>query len=112
MEPIRMWIAAFAVLASAATPVVAQDLERGQAKSRECIACHGARGVTDNPTFPNIAGQNAAYLGIQLANYRSGARYHSLMTPIAQSLSEQDLRDLAAYFSSRAADPEPRAVRP
>ena len=49
--------------------------------------------------FPHLAGQNASYLEIQLENFRSGERYHPLMTPIAQSLSRQDVIDLAIYYS-------------
>lgn len=76
-----------------------QDRQRGQMKSLQCIACHGPSGITQNPMFPHLAGQNASYLEIQLENFRTGERYHPLMTPVAQSLSRQDILDLAAYFS-------------
>lgn len=77
-----------------------QDPQRGARKSLQCAACHGPVGVTQNPMFPHLAGQNATYLEIQLENFRSGQRYHPLMTPIAESLSAREMRDLAAYFSS------------
>jgi cytochrome c553 len=77
----------------------ASDAERGQNKSAACIACHGAIGISQNPMFPHIAGQQATYLEMQLENFRNGERYHPLMTPIAQSLSAQDIADLAVYYS-------------
>lgn len=101
-------------LASVPAVAAAQDLERGRSKSAECIACHGPDGITPNPTFPNISGQNAAYLGRQLQNFKSGERYHALMTPVARSLTEREIHDLAAYFSSvgsGGAAREPRARR-
>lgn len=76
-----------------------QDAARGEARSADCVACHGARGVSPNPTFPHLAGQNAAYLEIQLENFRNGTRYHPLMSPVAESLSASDIEDLAVYFS-------------
>lgn len=73
--------------------------DKGKQKAVQCIACHGAEGQTTNPGFPDLAGQNAAYLQNQLISFKSGSRYHSVMTPIAKSLSDEDIRDLAAYFS-------------
>lgn len=72
---------------------------RGEAKSLECVACHGPAGVSPNPTFPHLAGQNATYLQMQLDHFQSGKRYHPLMTPVAKSLSTRDMADLAIYFS-------------
>lgn len=86
-----------ALLAAAAAP--AQDAARGEAKSAECIACHGPMGISSNPTFPNLAGQHAAYIQLQLENFQTGERYHPLMTPIADSLTQQDINDLAEYYS-------------
>lgn len=80
-------------------PAQAQDVAEGEAKSADCVACHGVRGVTPNPMFPHLAGQNAAYIELQLEHFRNGERYHPLMTPIAESLTAEDVRNLAAYFS-------------
>lgn len=81
-------------------PVSAEaNPEQGKAKSIQCVTCHGAEGETTNPTFPNLAGQNASYLSIQLQHFKSGERYHPIMSPIAEALSEQDIADLAAYYS-------------
>lgn len=87
-------------LVLAFAPLTAQDEARGEGRSTECVACHGTRGVSENPMFPHLAGQNAPYLQIQLENFRDGTRYHPLMTPVAQSLTDQEIRELAEYFSN------------
>lgn len=109
---VRTVLATAALLASTyvlAQEATQQDTERGQTKSAQCIACHGPIGMSPNPMFPHLAGQNATYLQIQLENFRTGERYHPLMTPVAESLSRQDINDLAQYFSSVGplADAEP-----
>lgn len=71
----------------------------GRTKSLQCVACHGPTGVSPNPMFPHLAGQNASYLEIQLERFKSGERYHPLMTPVAQSLSRADIIALATYYS-------------
>lgn len=67
--------------------------------SRHCVACHGPSGITPNPTFPHLAGQNGSYLAAQLKKFKSGERYDPLMTPIAQSLSPEEISDLARFYS-------------
>lgn len=93
---------ALIVLAGWTVEAGAQDVGRGEEKAADCVACHGALGISPNPLFPNLAGQNGAYLQMQLEKFKQGDRYHPLMTPIAQSLSQQEINDLAAYFSSIA----------
>jgi cytochrome c553 len=99
MNDVSRRIVATAVFVCSAA-AQANDPERGQSKSAACVACHGPIGISPNPTFPHIAGQQATYLQIQLEHFKTGERYHPLMTPIAQNLSEQDIADLAVYFSS------------
>ncbi len=77
------------------------DAQAGKAKAGVCGACHGATGVTPNPTYPDLAGQKAAYLVKQLVDFKSGARTNMMMAPMAMNLSEQDMADLAAFFSSQ-----------
>jgi len=77
------------------------DAEAGKAKSAMCGACHGATGISPAPTYPNLAGQQSAYISKQLADFKSGARTDMMMAPMAVSLSEQDMADLGAYFSSQ-----------
>lgn len=64
-----------------------------------CASCHGITGVSDNPTFPILAGQHAPYLAEALHSFRSGKRYSALMTPIAQQLTDKEIDGLAIYFS-------------
>jgi len=77
------------------------DVEAGKTKSAMCGACHGATGISPAPTYPNLAGQQPAYIAKQLADFKSGARTDMMMAPMAVNLSEQDMADLAAYFSSQ-----------
>jgi cytochrome c553 len=83
------------------TCLAAGTKEAGQAKSTACIACHGLDGNSANPEWPNLAGQNAAYLVRQLQAFRGGQRQNALMTPMATPLSDQDIDDLAAWFSAQ-----------
>lgn len=74
--------------------------ELGRVKSAPCAACHGEDGLGTAPNFPVIAGQYADYLVHSLKQYRSGERENALMAPWVSDLSDQDIADLAAYFSS------------
>ncbi len=65
-----------------------------------CIGCHGPSGVSASPLWPNLAGQKEGYLSKQLQDFKSGQRKDPLMSPISLSLSDQDISDLAKYFSS------------
>ncbi|HLR13932.1 MAG TPA: cytochrome c [Burkholderiaceae bacterium] len=80
------------------------DPEAARSKISMCIGCHGIKGYKANfPSVyhvPMIAGQNAEYLVAALKEYASGARTFPTMRAIADSLSEQDMADLAAYYSN------------
>ena len=82
--------------------LAAGDAAAGKAKAAVCAACHGADGKAIQPAFPNLAGQHAAYIEKQLQDYKSGARVNALMVGQVAALSEQDMADLAAHFSSLA----------
>lgn len=77
------------------------DPAAGKAKSATCAGCHGADGNSMNPEWPTLAGQHAKYLAKQLAEFKAGDRQNAVMAPMAMPLSEQDMADLAAYFSSQ-----------
>lgn len=79
----------------------AGDAAAGKAKSAVCGACHGPDGNSSNPLWPNLAGQHAAYLVKQLKDFKSGARKDPVMAPMAAPLSDQDMENLAAYFTSQ-----------
>lgn len=80
----------------------AGDTAAGKAKSVACAACHGPDGNSVNPEWPKLAGQHPAYLVEQLRAFKTGHRQNATMAPMAKNLSEQDMRDLAAYFASQA----------
>lgn len=84
------------------SPVFAAgDANSGQAKAAICAACHGADGNSIIPMWPKLAGQHAAYLERQLGLIKSGDRPVPEMAGIVISLTEQDMADVAAYFSSQ-----------
>ena len=68
--------------------------------AESCAGCHGANAVSANDSWPNLAGQNAAYLVRMLGAYKSGAQTDPMMSPIAKTLSDADIQNLAAYFGS------------
>ncbi|WGZ90738.1 MAG: c-type cytochrome [Candidatus Thiocaldithrix dubininis] len=78
------------------------NVEAGKTKSATCAACHGADGNSVNPEWPKLAGQHPNYIVKQLTNFKEDARVNASMSPMAKPLSEQDMADLAAYFSSQA----------
>lgn len=100
----KLFLAAtFAILASATTAQADGDAAAGKGKAAACIACHGANGVAIAPTYPNLAGQKAPYIVAQLQAFKSGERKgasSALMAPMAAGLSEQDMKDIAAFFSA------------
>lgn len=86
----------------------AGDAAKGRAKAGECAACHGASGISTAPDAPHLAGQPEDYLVAQLRAYRSGKRAHEAMALVAKGLTDADIANLAAWFSSIPvrADPE------
>jgi len=77
------------------------DPAKGQEKAATCEACHGKTGMSIDPNYPNLAGQHSSYLVKALSDYRSGNRSNPIMTGFAANLSNQDILDLAAWFSSQ-----------
>jgi cytochrome c553 len=80
--------------------VQAGDAGAGKKISGTCAACHGQDGNSAAPSFPKIAGLGEAYILKQLKNYKSGERENAIMAGQASALSEAQMSDLAAYFSS------------
>jgi len=77
------------------------DAARGTAKAAVCSACHGPNGNSTSPDWPRLAGQSAVYVVEQLRLFRSGARNNPVMRPLATSLSDQDIDDLAVYYEAQ-----------
>ena len=94
-------IAAAALLAGALPSLAAGDAEAGRKKSVPCQACHGANGVSVSPEFPNLAGQHPDYIAAVLRHYKNGKRKNPIMTGQVANLTERDIADLAAWFSSQ-----------
>jgi cytochrome c553 len=90
---------AFAVLGGSGG-VLAGDAEAGKAKAATCAGCHGPQGISNNPLWPNLAGQKEAYLVKQMKAFRDGTRQDPMMSPMAKPLSDADIENLAAYYSS------------
>jgi len=92
---------------SLTNPVFAtNDAAAGQAKSALCAGCHSADGNSMVPMFPKLAGQHPGYLAKQLADFKAGTvRNDPTMAGMVAGLSEEDMSDLAAYFSSQTANP-------
>ncbi len=90
-----------AVLGWTGAAHAAGTAEAGQAKSATCMACHGMDGNSANPEWPSLAGQHSSYIIKQLKHFKAGERQNALMSPMAMILSDQDMEDLAAYFSSQ-----------
>lgn len=84
--------------------VIAADIEAGKSKATEvCASCHGVDGNTSTaPTFPKIGGQHRSYLEKALKDYKSGERKNPIMAGMAAALSDEDIENLAFYFSSQS----------
>jgi cytochrome c553 len=91
-----------AVLGWTSSALAAGSKEAGQAKAATCSACHGVDGNSLNPEWPNLAGQGEVYIVRQLQAFKTGQRQNVLMSPMAAILSDEDMADLAAFFSSQA----------
>jgi cytochrome c553 len=85
--------------------VTGADIEAGRQKAQICVACHGPAGNSTNPVIPSLAGQPAQFVSTELFQFREGNRKDPQMTPIAVSLSNADMNDLAVYFAAQ--EPEP-----
>lgn len=86
---------------SAAAQTDIQPLVRAQ-----CAVCHGERGQSAHPEFPQLAGQHAVYLRKQLQDFQSGARSHEAMNTLARSLTATQVQQLADHFARQPAQPQ------
>jgi len=101
-------LSALCLFASFAMPAFAQlesaDPQRGQGAAASCVACHGAKGNSNNGQWPNLAGQHADYIYEQLQYYKSGERENAIMYGQAAGLDKQTMADLAVYFAGLDAE--------
>lgn len=91
------------VLAAPAAQAVDGDAARGKVKATSCLGCHAIPSYSNtypNYHVPKVGGQNPEYIISALLAYRGGTRSHGTMNGNAESLSDQDIADIAAFFSS------------
>jgi len=91
--------------ASEAKPVSKPDPVKGQTLAATCQACHTADGSRGIPANPILQGQHPEYLVRQLTEFKSGKRKNAIMMGFASTLSEEDMRDVAAFYASKTAKP-------
>lgn len=96
-------LVAMILATSVSVPALAAgSAEAGKQKSQACAACHGPDGnQPTTPDFPRLAGQHPDYLLKALRDYKSGARKNPIMAGQVANLKEQDMADLAAFFSEQ-----------
>ncbi|MFA7667268.1 MAG: cytochrome c [Burkholderiaceae bacterium] len=97
----RLVLAGLAAM-SLAAPVLAGDIEKGREKAEQiCAACHGKDGNTPiDPSYPKLGGQFEDYLETAMIDYQVGRRTHAIMAGQAKMLTREEIRNLAAYYSS------------
>lgn len=99
-------LSASAFANEAAAPVAKPDLVKGAAISAQvCAACHTADGSRGSPANPILQGQHAEYLVKQLTEFKSGKRNNAIMKGMASTLSEADMKNVAAFYASKSAKP-------
>ncbi|MCL4776521.1 MAG: cytochrome c [Gammaproteobacteria bacterium] len=98
-----MWRKAWCFLVVSAWGVGGLDAMAGPGNgakvAEQCVSCHGARGISSGPLWPNLKGQRAEYMIKQLKDFKRGVRRDPMMTLLVQSLTEEDMRDVSLYFS-------------
>ena len=93
-------------LAEEAAPAAGPDLAKGEATSKNvCAACHTNDGSRGSPTYPILQGQHPEYLVKQLTEFKSGKRANAIMMGMATTLSEADMKNVAAFYASKQAKP-------
>lgn len=91
-------------------PALAQtDVESSRKKAEVCIGCHGVDGNSTDPLYPVLAGQTQRYTYLQLRDYKEGRRKDTVMTPLAELMSREDMLDLGEFFAAQK--PKPLAFR-
>lgn len=88
-------------------PAMPADADAGRTKAGGCSGCHGTNGISVNQQWPNLAGQRKAYLVKQLHSFRSGERRDAIMNSFAGPLTDEDIEQIAEYYSSLPALPPP-----
>ncbi|MET0720808.1 MAG: c-type cytochrome [Tardiphaga sp.] len=99
MRRLRLAVILFAC-AFATHPLHAADLAAGKEKAELCSACHGENGISQIENIPSLAAQPDAFIQWQLVFFRSGTRKNEQMQPVVEQLTNDDVRNLGAYYAS------------
>lgn len=102
-------LATIALSAFASLSLAAGNPEAGEEKAALCAGCHGDDGNAAAPIFPKLAGQHASFLTKQLHDFRSQKRVEPTMNAMAEPLTDEDIQDLAAFYTSKKITPEEAA---
>lgn len=100
MKPFIISIMAGALLAASGHGAASDVAAGKQRVAGACASCHGMDGIGIRDRWPNLAGQKDVYIVRQLQAFQQGSRKDSFMTPMARPLTEQAMRDVAAYYAS------------
>ena len=99
-HPLLIALCTAAALTAFGEHADAADVAAGKSLAEACAPCHGADGVSQTPLTPSLAGQPDEFVQWQLVYYRSGARKNEVMQPIGEALSNEEIRNLGAYYAS------------
>jgi cytochrome c553 len=94
-------VTAALIFALPLTAFGAGNVSAGQDKSAVCHACHGADGMSTQPIYPNLGGQQQNYLTKALHDFQDGKRQDPVMSGFAANLSDTDIEDIAAWYASQ-----------
>jgi cytochrome c553 len=97
------------LLALSLAPAHAADIAAGKEKAELCAGCHGDNGISQTENIPSLAGQQDQFIQWQLVFFRSGSRKNEQMQPIVEQISNEDIRNLGAYFATLT---PPKASQP
>lgn len=94
------WLAVLVAFPVEIAGAASGDSAAGRQKAERCVACHGEKGISAMASVPSLAGQTDQFIQWQLVFFRSGRRSSPLMSPMVADLTDEDIRDLGAYFAS------------
>ena len=107
-----MKLFAFAVIAAIVPSWALADVTAGAQKSASCSVCHGIDGNSPSGVYPNLAGQSPQYLYKQIKDFKEGRRPNAIMSSMIASLTDEDMHDLADFFSSQSPNTTPYSADP
>lgn len=102
----RLLVILIALISFSTTLHAQGNIEAGKTKAITCTACHGTDGNSPSNLYPKIAGQHASYLEKQLQQFKTGERNDPIMLALVSMLSEQDIKDISAYYAAQTTTAE------